>query len=144
MENSEKAGWYFKKTSCFFHRLKGTLPHTNPSRMLSFFFLSFVFFLIFLLFFPGFLLSPCDSDQRLCLYLPLLCTASLYWTPYLISVSTGGSFALSHSSISGPAGSAKDPHQEDLIITVIVFTQSLWLWLPRTWPHLNNYLFHTQ
>lgn len=54
-------------------------------------------------------------------------------------------FALSHSSISGFAsGSAERPHQENLIITVIVFTWALWLWLPRTWPHLNHYLFpHT-
>lgn len=96
------------------------------------------------LFFSGILLPPHDSDQRLCLYLPLLCTTSLYWTPYLISVSTGGSFALSYSSISGPAGSAESPHQEDLIITIIVFTQSLCLRLPRTWPHLNHYLSHTQ
>lgn len=61
---------------------------------------------------PGVPILSCDSDWRLCLYLPPLCSASLYWTPYLISVSTGGSFAPSHSSISGPAGSAESPHQE--------------------------------
>lgn len=84
-----------------------------------------------------------NSDQRLYLYLSFLCTTLLFWTPHLISVSTGDSFALSHSSISGPAGSAQRPHQEDLIITVIVFIQSLQLWLPRTCPHLNHYLSPT-
>lgn len=60
-------------------------------------------------FFSGRLLPPRDSDQRLCLYLPLLCTTSLYWTPYLISVSTGGSFARSHRSISGPRWLSREP-----------------------------------
>lgn len=122
------------KTSSFFHCLKGTLPRTNLPRCLSFsFFVCFVFF-------PR---NPFSSlwlrPKAMSLSAPSMRHIAILNT-YLISASTGGSFALSHSSISGPAGSAESPHQEGLIITVIVFTLSL----PRTCPHLNHYLFpHT-
>lgn len=61
-------------------------------------------------------------------------------TPYLIDVSTGGSFALSPTTLTlAPTGSTESRPPEDLIITVIVFTPSLWPWLSRT--HLNHYLY---
>ena len=44
----------------FFRRLKGTLPHKNLTEAFHF----------RPLFYPGVLPPPCDSDQRLCLYLP--------------------------------------------------------------------------
>lgn len=101
-------------TSLLFHFLKSTLRHTKPPKM-SLICLCFLFLRI--------LSASQWLWPRLGPYLPLLCTTSPYWTSYLISVSTGSSLALSHSSISSPC----------------------WLSIKPTSrrPHHNRHCFHS-
>lgn len=138
MEKSEIGRVKFQKhlSASSSARLKGTLPHKNLTEGLSF---------------RALVLSRSPSSSprlrpKACVFIsPLGCTTSLCWTPYLISVSAGGSLALSHGSVSGPCWLSREPtssrpHHNSHCF----FTQSPRRCLPRTWPHLNHYLFpHT-